>query len=188
MALKWENNYFYNTSVSLDAISKLCDEARFMWNGSNDWDQSEEREIIENFVSEWNGPDNFIIDMKNMSKNSKINLVAYIFTKLCKGNMFIVYENNKISPNSTIDFHSINNLLPIKIVSSDGNIVDTSKMMDMNIKTPFKPNFKVLGELSYLLYDGKSLEYLYTEDHDITNKNNHVCRQLVKKYFGYQNK
>ena len=188
MALKWENNYFYNTSVSLDAISKLCDEARFMWNGSNDWDQSEEREIIEDVFVERNGPDNFVIDMKNMSKTSKINLVANIFTKLCKGNMSIVYEDNKISPNSTIDFHSINNPLPIKIVSSDGNIVDTSKMMDINIKTPFKPNFKVLGELSYLLYDGKSLEYLYTEDHDITNKNNHVCRQLVKKYFGYQNK
>lgn len=70
----------------------------------------------------------------------------------------------------------------------ENNYFYNTSMMDINIKTPFKPNFKVLGELSYLLYDGKSLEYLYTEDHDITNKNNHVCRQLVKKYFGYQNK
>ncbi|MBR5370494.1 MAG: hypothetical protein IK137_04245 [Bacilli bacterium] len=180
MALKWQNNFFHNTSISIDTISKLCDDARFIWNGSNDWEQSEEREIIEDVVSEWNGPDNFIIDMSNMSKSGKINLVASLFTKLCKGNMFIVYEDYEISSKSTIDFHTINNPLPIKIISSDGNIVDTSKMMDINIKTSFDPNFKSRNTLRYLLYDGKDLEYLYTDDYDITNPKNHSCKKLIK--------
>lgn len=182
MALKWENNFFYNTVVSLDAIAKLCDKAKYVWNGSNDWNQSEEREIIEDIVSEWNGPDNFVIDMNNMNKTSKINLVASMFTKLCKGNMFIVYDNSKISPDSTIDFYTISNPLPIKIVSDDGQIVDTNKIKNLNIKVSFNPNFKNMGELNYLLYDGKNFEYLYEDDCDITNPKNNSCKKLIKLY------
>ena len=180
LALKWENNFFYNTSVSLDAISKMCDETRFVWNGSNDWDHSKEREIVEDVVSEFSGPDNFVIDMSNMSKAGKMNLVASIFTKLCKGNMFLVFNGREFSPESTIDFHTVSNPLPIKIISNNGNNVDTSKIMDINLKVPFKPNFERMNTLNYLLYDGKDLEHLYNEDCDITNSKNHYCKKLIK--------
>lgn len=173
-ALSWIDNSFRNTSISLDAISKLSEEARFIWNGSDDWNQSRSIEIVEDVLSEWNGPDGFIIDMEKMNKSAKINLVAGLFTKLCKGRMRINYDGVKISPKSTVEFYTVPNPSPIKIISSDGGLIDRNKMKNINITTPFIPNFAPMGDLSHLLYDGRNLEYLYTEDCDITNPKNYI--------------
>lgn len=180
-ALSWDNNFFYNTTITLDAIAKLSDEARFIWNGRSTWDLSEERELSGEDVSEWDGPDSFVLDMGNMSKNGKINLVANIFTKLCKGKMIIAYEGYNVSNKSVVEFNTISNPLPIKIISNTGDIIDISRIKDINISTSFIPNSQEIGESDYLLYDGKLLEPMYVNGCDITNQKYHICRQLIKK-------
>lgn len=192
-ALRWCNNFFYNTTISIDAIAKLSEEAKYIWNGAGDWDLSEERTIVEEneddeyawnrggFVTSWNGADEFIIDIENMSKVGKINLVANLFTKFCRGSMFVINKDYEISPESTIEFYTVPNPFPIKIVSSDGNTVDISKMKDIDIHIPFKPNYEAICWKKFLSYDGRELEYLYKGDSDITNQKKYLCAQFVKK-------
>ncbi len=183
------NNFFYNTTVSLEALEKLSNRAQFFCSTRECGAPSKlVRTIIENQdkdghlikdklgVAEYFVPSQFLIDLRNMDPEEKLNLVASTVTNIYDGSYLRVSFNGKNLDDSLFKFYSTPNPLPAKIVDSRGFSLKPGVIKDINIRKNFAIEHK---KLCY--YDGNEFARNYTEDNSLHNPSNYEPFQKTKK-------
>ena len=182
-------NYFYNTKVSIEAIERLSERAKKMWKKGNNTTQEIWRNIIESKdsddknqleVTELLVPGKFLIDLRNMDAKEKLNLVASVLTNHFNGSFFRVYNNFILSEDSFHSFYSTPNPLPARIVDSRGYELKDGVIKNINIKV----NYNSKNDNGfYDLYDGINLGTC-SEENSLLNPNNYEfkcrCKELIK--------
>ncbi len=176
-------NYFYNTKVSIEAIEKLSKRAKKMWKKESASDQNLWRNIFEceNLygdksleVAELLVPGNFVIDLGNMDYEEKLNLVASLLVNHFNGSFLRVYKNCMLSEDSIHSFYSTPNPSPARIVDSRGYTLKDGVIKDLNIRVNYDPKN---DKWYYDSYDGANLG-ICAEENSLHNPNNFECKAL----------
>lgn len=179
-------NYFYNTKVSVEAIERLSERAKKLWKKENNTHQGLWRSIIEregtNYenqleVMELLAPGQFLIDLRNMDSIEKLNLVASVLTNHFNGSFFRVYKGDILSEDSIHSLYSTPNPLPARIVDSRGYYLKDGVIKNLNIKVNYDPKY---DNDFYDFYDGINLGTCLDEN-NLQNPDNYECKALIKR-------
>lgn len=196
------NNFFYNTTVSLEALEKLSNRAQFFCSTRECGvpsklvreiieDEDEDEHLIKDKlgVAEYFVPNLFLIDLRNMDPEEKLNLVASTVTNIYNGSYLRVSFNGKNLDDSLFKFYSTPNPLPAKIVDSRGFSLKKGVIRDIGIKKNW-----ALENMNPCLFDGNAIDdkayrlYIYnekinsyTDDNSLHNPSNYEPFQKTKK-------
>lgn len=191
----WRKNYFINTTVSLDALKKISDNVNKICDSnvspkylrvcmgeecqfdpySFSFDKTAYN-YIENTprVVEIEGEiiHGVKIDLTQASRISKLNIVASVFTKNQICDAVIASDNNGYVDKSFLDYYTIPNPRPIRIVDNRGYVLNDGVIKNMNFS---------LDDLENFVCDVSKLKNLsYTSNNDLENLDNYSCKSLIK--------
>ena len=196
-------NFFRNTTVSLEAIEKLSSRANFFASTrddsvpdnlirviTNDIDEEGKKSIKDKLViKEYFVPNLFLIDLRNMNPEEKLNLVASIATNIYNGSYLGVSLNYRNLNDSLYTFYSTPNPMPLRIVDSRGFSLKEGVIRDIGIK-----KYWALENMDPCLFDGNAIDdkayrlYIYnekinryTDDNSLHNPSNYEPFQKTKK-------
>ena len=178
-------NYFKNTTISLSALEALSNTTDILVGAykdfSNRFNRLIECETDGNNVYDvrhmigtldyYNG-----IDMKNMSHESRLNLIASVFTKYHIGELYNIIEiqDNSFKGNQLLHHYTIDNPLPIIVVNDKGHILKNRVIEDIN----YKINNPVKW-YEFCLTPGEQI--LKYNNNNLLNPDNYTCKKLIKK-------
>lgn len=177
-------NFFKNTTISLSTLDSLSKTVDWLVGAYRDFNNTYLRIIDCNTSNDniidvsnrygtldyYNG-----IDLKNMSHESKLNLIASVFTKYHLGECYNIVSGcgNSFESKQLLNHYTIDNPLPIIIVN-DKECVFDGVIEDIN--------YRVNNPLLYYEFCLTPGEQIidYNHSNSLLNSNNYSCKKNIK--------